>query len=234
MLELHDSVSVSRACRRNRRRRSPTASRRRSSTPASSSATGRRLPKLGVANITRARRISLDVQLRRAGEHRRLQGSRTPQEPMVLHLVRTPCAPGKPRKEQHRLGREDLLTTTFETFEREIRSQLGRTLSEGGFDPARDIEAITVNRWPHGYTYNYNTLVRSGRVVAGHARRSRVCRRPATVRSDRDRQCRRRRQLAHRCSHRHGAPRGGRNRRDRARRNTCPGFEQQKSDGERP
>ena len=48
--------------------------------------------------------------------------------------------------------------TTFETFERNIRDQLGRTLAGGGFDPARDIEAITVNRWPHGYTYNYNTL----------------------------------------------------------------------------
>ena len=76
-----------------------------------------------------------------------------------------PCAPGKPRKEQHRLGRDDLLTTSFETFERKIRDQLGRTLGGGGFDPARDIEAITVNRWPHGYTYNYNTLWirRSGR-----------------------------------------------------------------------
>ena len=84
--------------------------------------------------------------------------SRAPEEPTVLHMVRTPCAPGKLRKEQHRLGREDLLRTTFEQFERHIRDQLGRTLSEGGFDPARDIEAIMVNRWPHGYTYNYNTL----------------------------------------------------------------------------
>jgi spermidine dehydrogenase len=89
------------------------------------------------------------------GDHRCAQ---TPEEPTVLHLVRTPCAPGKPRKEQHRLGRAELLATTFEQFEREIRSQLGRTLADGGFDPARDIEAITVNRWPHGYTYNYNTL----------------------------------------------------------------------------
>ena len=31
-------------------------------------------------------------------------------------------------------------------------------LSEGGFDSARDIEAITVNRWPHGYAYEYNSL----------------------------------------------------------------------------
>ena len=31
-------------------------------------------------------------------------------------------------------------------------------LGSGGFDPARDIEAITVNRWPHGYAYEYNPL----------------------------------------------------------------------------
>jgi len=50
------------------------------------------------------------------------------------------------------------LVTPFETFERNIRDQLGRTLSDGGFDPARDITAITVNRWPHGYAPEYNPL----------------------------------------------------------------------------
>jgi hypothetical protein len=39
-----------------------------------------------------------------------------------------------------------------------IREQLARTLGPGGFDPARDIAAITVNRWPHGYAYEYNSL----------------------------------------------------------------------------
>ena len=89
------------------------------------------------------------------GEYRT---SRTPEEPTVLHLVRAPCAPGLPRREQHRRGRAELLATSFEEFERQIRDQLGRMLAAGGFDPARDVEAITVNRWPHGYTYNYNTL----------------------------------------------------------------------------
>jgi spermidine dehydrogenase len=51
-----------------------------------------------------------------------------------------------------------LLSTTFETFERNLRDQLGRMLAAGGFDPTRDIEAITVNRWPHGYAYEYNPL----------------------------------------------------------------------------
>ena len=42
------------------------------------------------------------------------------------------------------------------------RDQLGRVLSPGGFDPARDIMAITVNRWPHGYAPEYNALCDTG------------------------------------------------------------------------
>ena len=84
--------------------------------------------------------------------------SRSPEEPIVLHLMRTPCRPGLPAREQHRVGRAELLGTPFETFERKIREQLGRTLGPGGFDPARDVEAVTVNRWPHGYAYQYNSL----------------------------------------------------------------------------
>jgi spermidine dehydrogenase len=49
-----------------------------------------------------------------------------------------------------------LLGTSFETFERNIRDQLSRMLTPGGFDAARDIAAITVNRWPHGYAYGYD------------------------------------------------------------------------------
>jgi spermidine dehydrogenase len=83
---------------------------------------------------------------------------RSPEEPILVHLSRTPCKPGLPAREQHKAGRMELLVTTFETFERKIRDQLARTLSAGGFDPPRDIEAITVNRWPHGYSYEYNPL----------------------------------------------------------------------------
>ncbi len=83
------------------------------------------------------------------------QCPRSPEEPMVLHLTRTPASPGLSPKEQFQAGRYELLSTTFETFERNIRDQLGRILGAGGFDPGRDIEAITVNRWPHGYAYEY-------------------------------------------------------------------------------
>ena len=83
---------------------------------------------------------------------------RSPDRSILLHMVRTPCQPGLPEHEQNKAGRAELLTTPFEVFERNIREQLGRSLAAGGFDPARDITAITVNRWPHGYAPEYNPL----------------------------------------------------------------------------
>jgi spermidine dehydrogenase len=86
------------------------------------------------------------------------RSTKSPNDPILLHMVRTPCKAGLPEHEQNRAGRAELLGTTFETFERNIRDQLSRTLKDGGFDPARDISAITVNRWPHGYAPEYNPL----------------------------------------------------------------------------
>ena len=80
--------------------------------------------------------------------------SQSPDEPVVLHLQHIPLAPGLPAHEQFRAGRRALLGTAFETFERNVREQLDRMLGPGGFDPARDIAGITVNRWPHGYAYS--------------------------------------------------------------------------------
>ena len=73
-------------------------------------------------------------------------------------MLRTPCKPGLSEHEQNKVGRAELLGTPFVTFEQNIRDQLARTLGPGGFDPAHDIKAITVNRWPHGYAPEYNPL----------------------------------------------------------------------------
>jgi spermidine dehydrogenase len=89
------------------------------------------------------------------GDYRSAQN---PEQPIVVHLSKTPCHPGLPARDQHRMGRIELLNTPFEAMERATRDQLARTLSAGGFDPARDIAAIVVNRWPHGYSYEYNSL----------------------------------------------------------------------------
>jgi spermidine dehydrogenase len=39
-----------------------------------------------------------------------------------------------------------------------VRDELTRILGPGGFDAQRDIAAITVNRWGHGYAYDMDTL----------------------------------------------------------------------------
>ena len=98
------------------------------------------------------------------GEYR---ASSAPDEPMVLDLRRIPAAPGRPAAEQFVRGRNDIQRTTFETFERKIRDQLARVLGAGGFDPARDIEAITINRWPHGYAYGYDPVTKNVAFLPG-------------------------------------------------------------------
>jgi len=86
--------------------------------------------------------------------------SRDPDEPIVLHLVHVPGAPnsGLDARSQFRSGASKLLNTTFAEFEERIRDELSRMLGPGGFDSERDIAAITVNRWPHGYGYVANSL----------------------------------------------------------------------------
>jgi spermidine dehydrogenase len=98
--------------------------------------------------------VNLDLPVSMGG----YECARKPNEPIVVHMMKTPCHPGLPARQQHSAGRMELYTTAFETMERSIREQLARILGSGGFDPARDIAAITVNRWPHGYAYEYNSL----------------------------------------------------------------------------
>ena len=51
-----------------------------------------------------------------------------------------------------------MLQTPFSTYETEIKAQLTDIFGAHGFDAERDIEAITVNRWAHGYAYGYLAL----------------------------------------------------------------------------
>jgi len=82
----------------------------------------------------------------------------SPNEPAVLFMLRTPCKRGLNQREQNRAGRRELMDTPFSTFERNIRDQLDRMLGGAGFDAARDIEGIVVNRWAHGYAFTPNPL----------------------------------------------------------------------------
>jgi hypothetical protein len=83
-----------------------------------------------------------------------------PSKPTCLHLMHSPTAPnqGLNMRQQYRAGRTRLYTTSFADFEREIRDELGRMLGPAGFEFDRDVAAITVNRWPHGYAYTPTPL----------------------------------------------------------------------------
>ena len=97
-----------------------------------------------------------DVRLTYPLQFADYESARTPEEPITVHMYRTPLSGKGSGVEQFREGRYDLLGTSFDTFEQKIREQLGAMLVEGAFDPARDIKAITVNRWPHGYAVGYD------------------------------------------------------------------------------
>jgi spermidine dehydrogenase len=114
--------------------------------------------KLGVESVECPTSYHDSVSLAEPCDLGELGHSKSPDEPVAVRMIRTPGKPGLPRKDQHRIGRAELLGTSFETFERNIRDQLARVLGKGGFDPVRDIIGIAVNRWPHGYSYTYNSL----------------------------------------------------------------------------
>lgn len=116
-------------------------------------------PKLGVSWVNYPGRfihyaLALDPGTS-IGDYRR---SPTPDDPTVLLLRAAFEKPGLPARDQFRAGRAELMALSFEAFERDARDLLARSLGGGGFDPARDIAAITVNRWAHGYAGCANDL----------------------------------------------------------------------------
>lgn len=66
--------------------------------------------------------------------------------------------PGAGLASQARAARVEMLAMPFEDYEREVRRVLNSLLGTAGFDAARDILAITVNRWPHGYARDHLDL----------------------------------------------------------------------------
>lgn len=78
-------------------------------------------------------------------------------------MVRALCgenAPeiGMPADDQYRIVRQGLLSAPLELFEREVRLLASKALAGTDFDPARDIVAVAVNRWGHGFATGTNEL----------------------------------------------------------------------------
>ncbi|WP_344056352.1 NAD(P)-binding protein, partial [Sphaerisporangium rubeum] len=98
-----------------------------------------------------------------------------PDEPVTAHLVHTPATPGTAPGDAAAAGRRALAGTPYAALEFGVREQLGRLLGPWGFDPARDIEGLTVNRWGHGhwcaYTRPWDAFHPGGPTPAHTARR---------------------------------------------------------------
>ena len=111
------------------------------------------------------------------------QFASSPEQPTVLHGACVPAFPdlGLTARDQHIAGRKRLYDTSFAELERDIVRQLSGALDAGGFDAERDIAGLTVNRWPHGYAYEYNDYSdppewgrNAGPHIAGRARLGRI------------------------------------------------------------
>jgi spermidine dehydrogenase len=101
-------------------------------------------------------RLGLDFPVSMGG----YRYSANPDQPVVLdcwHAGATRETGTDPR-ERLRNGRHAMLALRFEDYEAAVRAQLDAAWGSHGFDPDRDIAAITVNRWPHGYTWEYTDL----------------------------------------------------------------------------
>ena len=88
---------------------------------------------------------------------------RGPDDPMVIFMMHSPMPMTKPdpklsTRDQLRLARTEIYQTQFSDYEQQIREQLQSMLGQFGFQHQADIEAITVNRIPHGYAYPYVKL----------------------------------------------------------------------------
>lgn len=86
--------------------------------------------------------------------------AKSPDDPIIVHGVYCPSVPdqGLTEREQHIAGRRILYELSYDDLEASVVQTMSGALAGGGFDAARDIAGITVNRWPHGYAYEYNEL----------------------------------------------------------------------------
>lgn len=85
---------------------------------------------------------------------------KTPDEPMIIHMVSIPVpyGSGKTLREACKQGRSELYQQSYEQLEAAMLSQLGEIYEQAGEMLKDNILAITINRWGHGYSYEENIL----------------------------------------------------------------------------
>jgi spermidine dehydrogenase len=119
---------------------------------------GKALQKSGVSSAYLPGRLCHMVQLIvgvNAGDY---HTDWNPEDACTLQFytaVHAPNPDGLTIAQQTQAGRALLLSMDFEDFEREVSTVLSGIWGPSGLEPANDILAITVNRWPHGYARDH-------------------------------------------------------------------------------
>jgi len=81
--------------------------------------------------------------------------------PMLYYMLNSPTSEisgNQSQRDLYRLARHEIYNTSFEDYEKRIKAQLNGMFATTGFNADRDIEAITINRWSHGYAFEYRDL----------------------------------------------------------------------------
>jgi spermidine dehydrogenase len=74
-----------------------------------------------------------------------------PDQPNVMTFYVPHSERGLPLEQQGPAARTRMLATSYRDYERQIRAQMVKLFGSAGFDPARDIAAVILNRWGHAY-----------------------------------------------------------------------------------
>ena len=86
------------------------------------------------------------------------QYAQKPDEPIVISAWYSPTVRGLDNMAQYKAGRAKLLQMSYADFETDIYSHFDGMLGPYGFDAEKEIAAITLNRWPHGYAYEFEGI----------------------------------------------------------------------------
>ena len=84
--------------------------------------------------------------------------AQTTDKPIVVTAWYSPTAPGLPAMDQYRVGRAKLLDMSYADFEQDLIKHFDGMLGPHGFDAERDMAGLTLNRWPHGYAYEFEGI----------------------------------------------------------------------------
>jgi spermidine dehydrogenase len=109
------------------------------------------------------------------------QYAQKPDEPIVISAWYSPTVRGLDNIAQYKAGQVKLMQMAYSDFENDIYAHLDGMLGPYGFDAEREIAAITLNRWPHGYAYEFEGIGvpaqynrHTGPHIAGRAQMGRI------------------------------------------------------------